>query len=66
MFKTNKCNHGDKGMCINCLLNKQKQLNNVPVASKQPTEIACKHAPHMKCLRCLPKDQPQKCILSAT
>ena len=27
MFKTNKCNHGDKGMCINCLLNKQKQIN---------------------------------------
>lgn len=23
-FRTSKCNHGEKGMCINCMINKNK------------------------------------------
>lgn len=36
MFKTSKCNHGDKGMCINCMINKNKQ-------EKKNTEIVTKN-----------------------
>lgn len=28
MFKTSKCSHGDKGMCINCMINKNKHEKN--------------------------------------
>lgn len=30
-FRTSKCNHGDKGMCINCMVNKQKLEKNVKI-----------------------------------
>ena len=49
-------------MCINCLVNKQKLLSKQPAKEEEkPAALACKHPPHMKCLRCLPKDQAPKC-----
>lgn len=55
MFKTNKCTHGDKGMCIHCMISKSKQQPKVVEVVQAP--FTCKHPTHMKCIRCLPKDQ---------
>ena len=60
MFKTKKCNHGEKGMCINCLVNKEKQLQKQPKTEEVPQTIPCKHPSHMKCIRCLPPSQVKK------
>jgi len=32
MFRTSKCSHGDKGMCINCMVNKNRTEKNVIAA----------------------------------
>lgn len=56
MFRTSKCNHGEKGMCINCLVNRNKQISKEQVEEKKK-EFVCKHPPHMKCVRCLPKEE---------
>ena len=61
MFRTSKCNHGEKGMCINCLVNKQKHNNsNTTQNVEKKTVIECQHPTHMKCLRCLPMQEKQK------
>lgn len=59
MFRTSKCSHGDKGMCIHCLVNKNKQA---VLAGKEPEAKpgGCKHPVHMKCLRCLPPGSAQR------
>ena len=56
MYRTPKCSHGDKGMCIHCLVNKTKQNSGqLEATSATPaTRRKCTHPAHMKCLQCLP------------
>jgi hypothetical protein len=54
-YRTSKCSHGEKGMCIHCMVNRQRMEKKEiePIVNKK---LECKHPPHMKCLRCLPQE----------
>lgn len=59
-FKTKKCNHGDKGRCINCLTQqiKVEKKQNPDVTAEHKSK--CFHPPNMKCLKCISANENKK------